>query len=81
MKVTVGDPPDGLMTRLKSLTEHLRRQFIKTQRILNDEEGRVDAVKELRSSIETRIFALLVALSIGIANFISSYVYDNYVLQ
>jgi len=81
MKVTRGDAPEGLMLRLKSLTEHLRLQFIDTQLILNDEEGRVDAVKELRSSLETRIFALIVALGIGIANFISSYVYDNYVLQ
>ena len=56
------------MLCLKSLTEHLRHLFIKTQRILNDEEGRVDAVKELRSSLETRIFALIVALSSAFVN-------------
>ena len=78
LKPTRGNPPEGLMIRLKELTECLRDQYIKIITALNEEEGRVDALKELQGSFESRIFALFVAFGIGIANFISTYIYDKY---
>ena len=75
-----GNPPDIMIVRLKHLTGHLRKNYIEVVTNLKEEQGRHQALRELKANYEARFFALIVALAIGIANFISRFIYETYIL-
>ena len=75
-----GNPPDIMIVRLKHLTGHLRKNYIEVVTNLKEEQGRHQALRELKANYEARLFALIVALAIGIANFISRFIYETYIL-
>ena len=64
-----GLPPEGVVKEIKSLTSRVRINYLRKMTELNEEQGRIDAVKDMKESFQQRMFGVLVALSVGLANF------------
>ena len=73
-----GKPPDGVMFRIKQVTKYIRDHYLDQITEMNEEQARVNTIKEYQGIFQQRMFALIVAVGIGIANFISRFLYNKY---
>ena len=74
-----GKAPDGVLFRIKQVTKYIRDHCLDQITEMNEEQARVNAIKERQGIFQQRMFAFLVAVGVGIANFISRFLYDRYV--
>ena len=74
-----GKPPDGVLFRIKQVTKHIRNHYLYQITEMNEEQARINTIKEYQGIFQQRMFALFVAVGVGIANFISRFLYNRYV--
>ena len=73
-----GKPPDGVLLKIKGVTKHIRDHYLRQITKMNKEQARINTIKEYQGIFQQRMFALIVAVGIGIANFISRFLYNKY---
>ena len=73
-----GKPPDGVLLKIKGVTKHIRDHYLDQITEMNEEQARINTIKEYQGIFQQRMFALIVAVGIGIANFISRFLYNKY---
>ena len=76
---TTGPACEGLVLGIKSLTIPVRIKYLDIVCELNMEKGRIEAIKDMRDKFQQQSFALLVALSVGIANFLGRFLYHVFI--
>ena len=74
-----GKPPEGALLRIKHVAKYIRDHYLYQITEMNEEQARVDAIKEYQGIFQLRLFALFVAVGIGIANFIGRFLCNRYV--
>ena len=73
-----GKAPDGVLFRIKQVTKYIRDHYLDQITEMNEEQARINTIKEYQGIFQQRMFALIVAVGIGIANFISRFLYNKY---
>ena len=66
-----GKPPDGALLKIKGVAKRIRDHYLRWATKMNKEEARINTIKECQGVLQQRMFALIVAVGVGVANFVS----------